>query len=405
MSSDKSTSQNAGAAHADHWSATPQWYNPQGQLNPAYYPPLPIPGSSSQYSYLHQQATRRAFASPQGETSMFETHHSTYFPTASGSAPSDSDSNLGYDTSSYGSFATFPPSNYGDFSYYSYNEHGYGTSHANLVDTLPYVPGHMDPTSTSSGFHFDNTAFSFTTSAPLVNFAQVSGTLHQYACAKQRRSRHDPGGGPSQSGYAETPQIRAHHDMELAIPQHSVEPLPIASPNSSALYGAVVEVALSRQPPLVSTPPEDRKAAPHRRPPSPMAHLPYREDAATQLEASSSSATTSPTISPDPMPSPFTLTPLAKTRGVPRAQTAVQPEKQKYKRGTPTKVACFFCRKRKIACGGPREGRKGGACKQCVQRSLECYYPEATQRGRRSPFPPGIPTDIFSMGLLYPDQP
>ncbi|KAI0355790.1 hypothetical protein OH77DRAFT_1424745, partial [Trametes cingulata] len=52
--------------------------------------------------------------------------------------------------------------------------------------------------------------------------------------------------------------------------------------------------------------------------------------------------------------------------------------KRPYKRGT--SVACAFCRKRKIACGGPQEGDPQRRCGPCIQRHQSCEFPAAGQR-------------------------
>ena len=46
-----------------------------------------------------------------------------------------------------------------------------------------------------------------------------SDTLYQHACAKQRRSRHDPGGGISQPAILHTPQVSDHPSsaMQMAV--------------------------------------------------------------------------------------------------------------------------------------------------------------------------------------------
>ena len=46
-----------------------------------------------------------------------------------------------------------------------------------------------------------------TASSPQEDTAWLSDTLHQHAYAKQRRSRHDPGGGASQIGKLVTPEV------------------------------------------------------------------------------------------------------------------------------------------------------------------------------------------------------
>lgn len=44
-----------------------------------------------------------------------------------------------------------------------------------------------------------------------------SDTLYQHACAKQRRSRHDPGGGISQHGELHTPQVSTHPSSAMQM--------------------------------------------------------------------------------------------------------------------------------------------------------------------------------------------
>lgn len=44
-----------------------------------------------------------------------------------------------------------------------------------------------------------------------------SDILYQHACAKQRRSRHDPGGGISQDGKLHTPQVSAHPSSAMQM--------------------------------------------------------------------------------------------------------------------------------------------------------------------------------------------
>ncbi|KAF8877622.1 hypothetical protein BD779DRAFT_1448421, partial [Infundibulicybe gibba] len=51
----------------------------------------------------------------------------------------------------------------------------------------------------------------------------------------------------------------------------------------------------------------------------------------------------------------------------------------------PPKLACLFCRGRKIACGPPRLGSK--TCNQCQRRSLMCEYPLESRRGMRKKIP------------------
>ncbi|PIL29679.1 transcription factor [Ganoderma sinense ZZ0214-1] len=54
--------------------------------------------------------------------------------------------------------------------------------------------------------------------------------------------------------------------------------------------------------------------------------------------------------------------------------SAVPPSARRpYKRGAV--AACAFCRRRKIACGGPKEGDEAGRCGQCIQRQQRCEFP------------------------------
>ncbi|CCM06108.1 uncharacterized protein FIBRA_08357 [Fibroporia radiculosa] len=63
------------------------------------------------------------------------------------------------------------------------------------------------------------------------------------------------------------------------------------------------------------------------------------------------------------------------------ARLAATPEEDTPKK--PLTLACFFCRKRKIACGSPPPGRKDRTCNQCARRKLKCVYPEVSRRGMR----------------------
>ncbi|TCD67313.1 hypothetical protein EIP91_000283 [Steccherinum ochraceum] len=396
MSSDKAPFEPA--EHADGWSSTPPWYKSEHEA-PAFSRLSTSSTLDSEYPLYPDRQPRLAV-----DTQMFEAHQSHLshrFPTASHPGHPGNDMTHRYPTSNVDLMHQQTYSSYGGNTTYSQHQgRGYSLSHGlNDAATHPYTPDRMESTlaAPSSDGLIHSTNSSLATSARLANFAQVSGTLHQYACAKQRRSRHDPGGGSSPYGHTETLQIGAYHDDGLPGYHNMIEePLPIASPHSSALYNAIMEVpahAPHRQPtrpdPIQT---EDTRYTTYRDE-SPGEQLQY-PDESSQAEGSSSASTTP--ISP--MPSPFTLTPLDKARNGPVRTEAPPLDRVKYKRGTPTKVACFFCRKRKIACGGPPEGSKDGAC------SLECYYPEAAQRGRRSPLPAGVPSEGFSMGFLYSDH-
>ncbi|OBZ71061.1 hypothetical protein A0H81_09404 [Grifola frondosa] len=49
----------------------------------------------------------------------------------------------------------------------------------------------------------------------------------------------------------------------------------------------------------------------------------------------------------------------------------------------PLTLACFFCRKRKIACQSPPPGSIDRTCNQCARRNLKCEYPVVSRRGIR----------------------
>jgi len=52
------------------------------------------------------------------------------------------------------------------------------------------------------------------------------------------------------------------------------------------------------------------------------------------------------------------------------------------------RLACLFCRGRKIACGPPLPGSIRKTCNQCRKRSLQCQYPLESRRGMRKKKPP-----------------
>ncbi|KAI5118587.1 hypothetical protein M0805_008677 [Coniferiporia weirii] len=53
---------------------------------------------------------------------------------------------------------------------------------------------------------------------------------------------------------------------------------------------------------------------------------------------------------------------------------------------TPPKMACLFCRNRKIACGAGKGEDK--TCNQCERRNLRCVFPTESRRGMRTRKPP-----------------
>lgn len=79
-------------------------------------------------------------------------------------------------------------------------------------------PHYSDPSGLVNG---ETTSFDIfgspasTASTSQESMAWLSDTLHQHAYAKQRRSRHDPGGGASQTGELVTPEVSAHPSSAL----------------------------------------------------------------------------------------------------------------------------------------------------------------------------------------------
>ncbi|KAI0821672.1 hypothetical protein BC628DRAFT_1328974 [Trametes gibbosa] len=49
----------------------------------------------------------------------------------------------------------------------------------------------------------------------------------------------------------------------------------------------------------------------------------------------------------------------------------------------PLTLACYFCRKRKIACQSPPASSPDRTCNQCAKRKLKCVYPATSRRGIR----------------------
>ncbi|KAJ7749412.1 hypothetical protein B0H16DRAFT_1551405 [Mycena metata] len=48
------------------------------------------------------------------------------------------------------------------------------------------------------------------------------------------------------------------------------------------------------------------------------------------------------------------------------------------------KLACLFCRSRKIACSGPPDDSSDTKCNQCTRRGRSCEYPKESRRGQHS---------------------
>ncbi|RPD59753.1 hypothetical protein L226DRAFT_428245, partial [Lentinus tigrinus ALCF2SS1-7] len=63
---------------------------------------------------------------------------------------------------------------------------------------------------------------------------------------------------------------------------------------------------------------------------------------------------------------------------IPRPSSLIEDSPKK-----PLTLACFFCRKRKIACQSPPAGSLDRTCNQCSKRKLKCVYPATSRRGIR----------------------
>lgn len=158
-------------------------------------------------------------------------------------------------------------------------------------------------------------------------------------------------------------------------------------------------------------------SAPVRRSPSPMGHLPY-EDVQTYMPRTYCSPASqaymydahqhhhAPVEQPQPLyahPHPYSTLPAHQHYPTPIAIPASRsPPLVEDAPKKPLTLACFFCRKRKIACGSPPPGKKDRTCKyvhlfslscervltgnslsQCARRNLRCEYPVNSRRGTR----------------------
>ncbi|KAI0630139.1 hypothetical protein C8Q77DRAFT_1063603 [Trametes polyzona] len=63
---------------------------------------------------------------------------------------------------------------------------------------------------------------------------------------------------------------------------------------------------------------------------------------------------------------------------IPRPSSLIEDNPKK-----PLTLACFFCRKRKIACQSPPASSLDRTCNQCAKRKLKCVYPATSRRGIR----------------------
>ncbi|KAF8267086.1 hypothetical protein EI94DRAFT_77039 [Lactarius quietus] len=108
------------------------------------------------------------------------------------------------------------------------------------------------------------------------------------------------------------------------------------------------------QPALPGPGQEDHSAAS-----SPLSSLSSRPSSSTGAPAASTNDSKSP------LESAFALPLLGRKRPVLRA-----------------KLACLFCRRRKIQCRPVLGDRQDNTCQQCAKRCRQCEYPETTWRGR-----------------------
>ncbi|KAH9949118.1 hypothetical protein B0H21DRAFT_173355 [Amylocystis lapponica] len=126
----------------------------------------------------------------------------------------------------------------------------------------------------------------------------------------------------------------------------------------------------------------------HPRPkPASLRHTPYPEAAAIVTAGSSAPADVPPpppaddgTRPGETIYSPTTGEPISVSERVVLPPHMPRP-KRAFRRGTA--VACLFCRKRKIACGGPPAGNPDKTCNQCARRNLQCEYAQTSYRGYR----------------------
>ncbi|KAI0674861.1 hypothetical protein C8Q78DRAFT_505850 [Trametes maxima] len=63
---------------------------------------------------------------------------------------------------------------------------------------------------------------------------------------------------------------------------------------------------------------------------------------------------------------------------IPRPSSLIEDSPKK-----PLTLACYFCRKRKIACQSPPANSVDRTCNQCAKRKLKCVYPATSRRGIR----------------------
>lgn len=152
---------------------------------------------------------------------------------------------------------------------------------------------------------------------------------------------------PAQSGFVVTP-LQAHTlaPTQPEVTTHDYDTFPRLRKSSRLIQ---------LQPTLPGSAKEDHSAAS-----SPLSPLPSRPSSSMGAPASPS-----PLDSKTAVKSTFSLPLLGRKRPVLRA-----------------KLACIFCRRRKIQCRPLPGDHLGSTCQQCAKRSRKCEYPEMTWRGR-----------------------
>ncbi|KAI0935211.1 hypothetical protein AcV7_003708 [Taiwanofungus camphoratus] len=255
--------------------------------------------------------------------------------------------------------------------------------------------------------------------------------FHGHTPAKQRRSRHGPGGV---AGQDDEPQSPKQTKVELAesntlflryidwpaqeldaTPESKSESLEQDTSWCRVVQDANISARLSYRSPSESS--LDNLLYPEEYEPcfgelSPVPNTPFISQTALETPSWSSAATDSKVLELVPndsgqtsvetnnvidavrpysiqdiervpgrvMYSPSTGQPLGVPESV-QLPSCVPRIKKTFKRSTP--IACFFCRKRKIACGGPPKNSSDKTCGQCARRNQECTYPQTSHRGFR----------------------
>ncbi|THH20020.1 hypothetical protein EW146_g1254 [Bondarzewia mesenterica] len=251
--------------------------------------------------------------------------------------------------------------------------------------------------------------------------ALYSSSSGQHVWPKEMRSRHGPPPIYSESVYPDHehyPNILNHPETELAraldnaesswhdgqqnldwstlvAPDHGYTDLNAhgnvlpTSAGSSSLQHALQSCTPILQTRASPSPPHTLACSP-----TPMGHLPYPSDA--EPAAGSSTGITQWAIRED---SPTRHAPIRNTcinhevedivKDVGDVTAASTSTESGPRRGrvrvvkTVQPIACFFCRKRKIACRPADPDSLDKTCGQCLKRDRKCVHPTESNRGRR----------------------